>query len=140
MSQYIQSNYVVALPNAATYTVLASDSGKLLLIPGQGAAMAISLPAPQIGLSYKFMVTGATVGQIVTITPSGGATVTGSGLTLVPGANGSGTIANISVAKNGAANIQILAAAARGDTLSLTCDGAIWYANGLSGAATSGFA
>ena len=69
MTNYIQSNYVVTLPNAAAYTVLASDSGKTLLIPGQGAAMAISLPIPQMGLSYKFLVTGATVGQIVTITP-----------------------------------------------------------------------
>lgn len=139
MSNYIQSNYVVTLPNAVAYTVLPSDSGKTLLLPGQGAAMAITLPTPQMGLRYKFIVTGAAVGQIVTITPPVG-TVSGMCLTLTPGANASLTVSNISLKLNAAASIQILAASARGDWLEMNCDGVNWYVSGLSGAATAGFA
>lgn len=137
MSNYIQSNYVVTLPNAVAYTVLPSDSGKTLLLPGQGAAMAITLPTPQMGLRYKFIITGATVGQIVTITPPVG-TVSGMCLTLVPGIAGANV--TISLKLNAAASISILAAAARGDWLEMNCDGVNWYVSGISGAATAGFA
>ena len=67
-------------------------------------------------MNYRFLATGVTAGTVVadtiTITPSGGATVTGLCLNLTPGAAGAAPIAAIT--KNGSANIQILAAAPQG--------------------------
>tara|TARA_R100000742_G_C4187258_1_gene20472 strand:- start:50 stop:511 length:462 start_codon:yes stop_codon:yes gene_type:complete len=45
---------VVLVPDAATYTLLAADSGKIHVLPDLTADCVISLPAEEIGLSYEF--------------------------------------------------------------------------------------
>jgi hypothetical protein len=66
--------------------------------------------------------------------------MTGSGITLVPGANGSGTIANIRVAYAAAASVVLNASCVAGDVCDINCDGSVWYVSGFSSGATTGFA
>lgn len=49
----------VAVSDAATYTVLAKNSGKVHLIPDLTADCTITLPSAANGLAYKFIYTGA---------------------------------------------------------------------------------
>src|SRR5690606_18956938 len=130
MSAYIQSNYVVTLPDAA-YTVLESDSGKTLLIPALGAARVITLPTPKMGLHYKFMAI-ATLTNTATLTAAGGAVMTGSlfNHTVVP------VPVFTPVVKAAAASVVMTGAAVAGDYCEITCNGSVWYVNGI-GAAVS---
>lgn len=50
---------IVAIPDAATYTVLAANSGKLHTLPDLTADIVISLPTAAAGLAYEFVYTGA---------------------------------------------------------------------------------
>jgi hypothetical protein len=49
---------VVAVTDAATYSVLAANSGKVHVIPDLTADTVISLPAAAAGLNYKFIYGG----------------------------------------------------------------------------------
>jgi hypothetical protein len=49
----------VAIADAATYAVLAADSGKLHAVPDVTASITITLPAAAAGLIYEFMYSGA---------------------------------------------------------------------------------
>lgn len=49
----------VSVPDAATYTVLAKNSGKVHIIPDLTADCTITLPSAENGLSYRFMYAGA---------------------------------------------------------------------------------
>lgn len=49
----------VSVTDAATYTVLARDSGKLHVFPDLTADCTVTLPAAAKGLSYKFIYGGA---------------------------------------------------------------------------------
>lgn len=129
MSNYIQTNYVVAIPDAATYTVLPSDSGKTLLIPILGQVLAITLPVPQMGLRYRFMAVGI-LANAATITPSIANTMTGSLLNILPGAAGIPAI--VRVGKSASPTVQFTATATIGDYVDLNCNGNIWYVSGLS--------
>lgn len=132
---YIQSNAVVTLPNQAAITIYASDSGKTLLVPAQGVASVVTMPALQAGLRYRFLVT-ALLGFTFTITPTAG-TVTGTCLLLIPGAAAACIISTVIKAANN--TIVIGAAATAGTYLDMNCDGNIWYISGVSTTAV-GFA
>ena len=130
-SNIVQTNQFVTMANAAA-SILAIDTGKTHLIPGQGAARIFTLPLPQPGLNYKFMIIGGTAGNNITMTPSGGATVTGLCLNFTTGNGAAAAIAAIT--KNASANIIIRAAAPRGTYLNMNCDGSVWYIEGMSNA------
>lgn len=49
----------VTIPDAATYTVKAQDSGLTHWIPDLTADITITLPAPKAGLKFKFAYAGA---------------------------------------------------------------------------------
>lgn len=49
----------VAIPDAATYSVLKEDSGKLHVFPNLTADITVTLPAAEDGLNYKFIYGGA---------------------------------------------------------------------------------
>ncbi len=125
MSQYIQSNYIVTLADAA-YTVLESDSGKTLLIGALGGARIITLPAPKMGLHYRFMAIN-TLGNTATLTPSGGALMTGSAFNHTVVAVPVFTPVNYAAA----ANVVMTAACVAGDYCDLTCNGVIWYVSAI---------
>ena len=124
---YIQSNAVVTLPNQAAIIIYASDSGKTLLVPAQGVASVVTMPALQAGLRYRFLT--ATLGFTFTITPTVG-TVTGTCLLLIPGAAAACIIGTVIKAANN--TIVIGAAATAGTYLDMNCDGNIWYISGVS--------
>lgn len=48
----------VAVPDAATYTVLAANSGKVHALPNFTANCTVSLPAPALGLEFEFVGSG----------------------------------------------------------------------------------
>lgn len=50
---------IVAVPDAATYTVLAKNSGKMHIFPNLTADCTITLPSAAYGLKYEFMYNGA---------------------------------------------------------------------------------
>ena len=52
------ANRVVNVTDAATYTVLAADSGKVHIVPDLTADCVISLPAVAAGLEYQFVYGG----------------------------------------------------------------------------------
>ena len=49
---------VLAVPDAATYTVLAENTGRVHAIPNLTADITITLPAAQAGLDYTFIYSG----------------------------------------------------------------------------------
>ena len=49
----------VSIPDAATYTVRAGNSGVTHYLPDLTADIVITLPAPKAGLRFKFVYTGA---------------------------------------------------------------------------------
>jgi hypothetical protein len=49
----------VAIADAATYAVLAANSGKLHAVPDVTASITVTLPAAAAGLTYEFMYSGA---------------------------------------------------------------------------------
>lgn len=51
-------NTVVAIGDAATYTVLAANSGKVHIFPNLTASCTATLPAAAAGLNYKFIYGG----------------------------------------------------------------------------------
>lgn len=52
------SGRVIAIPDAATYTVLAANSGKVHTLPNLTADIVITLPAVSAGLEYTFVYAG----------------------------------------------------------------------------------
>lgn len=50
----------VSIPDAATYTVLANNSGLTHWLPDLTADITITLPTPKAGLKFKFAYAGAT--------------------------------------------------------------------------------
>lgn len=52
------SSRVVAIPDAATYTVLSANSGKVHTLPNLTADIVITLPAVSAGLEYTFIYAG----------------------------------------------------------------------------------
>ena len=142
MSLYVQTNQCVTLIDANN-TISAADTGKIFLIPSVTpltTIRTITLPTAQLGLRYKFIMTGL-VGllnsSVVSIT--GGATsmrgqLTYSGASLLSGPAGANSFSFI----GGAAG----AGAGPGDTIEVTCMQVLpaqWSCNG-SASATAPFA
>ncbi len=122
MTKYIQTNQTVVIPATATYLVSANDTGKILLISAQAAGCIITLPAAQIGLRYRFILTA----------PAGGIVQIGTGV--VGGLGGVGVTAN-SVVPVIAANLTVrfAATATFGDFIDVTCISSTkWSVNAAS--------
>ncbi len=128
MSQYIQSNQSILLPNA-NYTVSAIDTGKLFFIPVVTGARQINLPAVQIGLHFRFMVKAgaAALGFDVSIVPPTVATV--YGLLITQGVTAITIAGAIQNASNG---VIFDSTAVTGDWLDVYCDGTYWHVSGMS--------
>ena len=120
MSLYVQTNQCVTLSDANN-TISAADTGKTFLIPSIVPLLTIrtiTLPTPQLGLRYKFIMLGlvgaaAATSQVVI---TGGVTsmrgqLTISGASVISGPAGAGSFAG------GAAGT----GAGPGDTIEVTC-------------------
>ena len=126
MAVYVQTNQMIQLTapgGAGTYTVGATDTGKIFMIPvlGAGNTLAITLPALAAGLNYKFIAQG-TLGAAATIAPGPAANIV------------CGQIQNqaVATAKANAGNVQFTGTAVIGDQVELYCDGVKWYVWGFS--------
>jgi hypothetical protein len=115
----------------AGITLTANQSGIVFLAAQTAGASIVNIPAAanNAGLRYKFIVSGATLGQNLTITPVGGAVngVLLNSLTAGPTAITCATKANVVIA----------GAAAAGTALEMISDGARWIAQGFSSTAAS---
>ena len=72
MSQYIQSNQPIIIPTVATYTVSEADTGKVHLVSAQAGGCAITLPAPKLGLHFRFKLSALAAGVITIGTGAAG--------------------------------------------------------------------
>ena len=111
-----------------TITLAAEDSGKFYTVDAAGGAYVITLPSPTAGIRYDFVV--------VEDTPTGAVTITATGA-LIYGRVLEGEVdtdddAPGSSGATGQTSFVITAAANRGDSFRLVCDGTYWYAQGVS--------
>ena len=112
---------------AATNVITATESGKTFFL-NHATEFVSTLPAPAIGLRYKFIVTGAPSGASYTV-------VTTSGANLI---YGSAEVNGASVPAVAEDTVTFTdGAAAIGDWIEVISDGTNWYVSGLGVAATA---
>jgi hypothetical protein len=110
----------------ATKTVLASESGKTFIL-NSATEFATTLPAPAIGLRYRFIVSAAPVGAAYTVVTNGGDNLI----------DGSATVAGIVIPAANEDTITFTASAAlSGDWVELISDGTNWFVSGQAAAST----
>jgi hypothetical protein len=143
MSNYIQSNQVVALPApllaSLTNLIAKADSGKILTLGPQTAIQTFTLPLPEPGLYYRIICTGI-LGFAVTIATNPVSLFYGS-LTNVStvsvttasvGVAATGSYPIVVAAKGGATYCIFTATAVSGDYMEMVCNGTNWYVKGMS--------
>lgn len=118
-----QQNFDVEVVTGAR-TVTAADNGKVFALRAAGGA-AISLPALQAGLRYRFIVGSAFASTNWVITPTDADTIYG---TLSVNA------ADVEAAAGDAVNL-VATAETIGDWVEFICDGVYWYLSGFAAAA-----
>lgn len=111
----------------ATRTLTAAESGKTIFL-SSATEFVTTLPLPQSGLSFKFVVAAAPSGADYTIFTNGGANII-KGAVYSSDLNAAGD-ADIEI--SGGDTISFVSAAAvAGDTVELLCDGTNWFARGF---------
>lgn len=121
----------VAISDAASYTVLATDSGKVHVLPDLTADITITLPAEEAGLSYTFIYAGAAADAQDWLITTGSDTnyFKGGGLHVDSDA-GAGADECIPVFSDGNSNSKLTVLTPQAGTkVELWCDGTIWYVN-----------
>jgi hypothetical protein len=103
------------------FTVSANNSGCVYTVPANGANATITLPVPQAGLNYKFVLSANGTHTVAIGTNSAATIIYGIGLTPVFAAT------TLVKAYAGAATATVPAAALLGDSVDLTSDGTNWY-------------
>jgi hypothetical protein len=134
----LAANYV-AVPDAATYTLLAADTGKVHLMPNLTADCTISLPAEQAGLSYKFVYSGVAADAQDWIITSGSDTnyFTGGVVHLDSDSDAAGDEVVI-VYPDGNSNSKLTVNTPNGGTvIEVICTGTLWVVNGQAVGATA---
>lgn len=118
---------LIKVPDAATYTVLAINSGRIHVLPDLTASCAIALPAVAVGLTYRFWYGGAAAdAQDWVITALAGAFFKG-GVTF----HDQDTDVVSPVYANGTSHLILTVVKPEvGTDLELVCDGTYWYLNG----------
>lgn len=139
MSNYVQTNQVLTIPDTTPYNLTAADSGKLIMVTPPTAASVINLPSLQAGLRFKFMALAnfGGGGFTSTLTPTSNdvavnGKVIGTCINITPGGAGAAVVA--AVTKVGSDTLDIADTAVRGDYVDMTCDGNNWYISGLASA------
>jgi hypothetical protein len=121
----------VVITDAASYTVLAANSGRLHVVPDLTADCTITMPAAAVGLKYKFVYGGATADAqdwIIQV-PSG--FYIGGGLHVDSDA-GAGADECVPVFSDGNSNDFCRVLTPQGGTfVEIECDGTNWYVNAI---------
>lgn len=126
----------VTVADAATYTVLAADSGKTHILPNFTATCTLTLPTAAAGLEYTF------IGKAVAADAQNWVFAAGvpylGGLTFVDNdAGAAGDEMHAGVYPNGSSNDNMtIVTPAAGTFISVFCDGTNWIVNGFVNSAT----
>lgn len=128
----------VTVTDAATYTVLAKNSGKLHVVPNLTADCTITLPTEEVGLSYEFIYGGAAAdAQDWTILTTGNTNYFVGGVTHLDADAGSAGDEVVPVYADGNSNSSLNVLTPEvGTSVKLVCDGTLWYLNGIVVSAT----
>lgn len=122
----------VTVPDAATYTVLAQNSGLTHWLPDLTADITITLPAPKAGLKFKFAYAGATADAQDWLIVAASSYFKGGGLHVDSDA-GSGADECIPVFSDGDSNDNLTVLTPQAGTwVEVECgDDATWYVNAM---------
>lgn len=128
----------VVITDAATYSILAADSGKLIVIPDLAAHCTISLPTEARGLNYELIYGGAAAdAQNWIIQATGNTNYFIGGVTHLDTDAGSAGDEVVPVFADGNSNSQLTVLTPQvGTSVKLVCDGTNWYINGFVVSAT----
>ena len=121
---------IVNVPDAATYTVLAADSGKVHIMPDLTASCTITLPTEKAGLTFKFWYCAAAIdAHNWVINTSGNSNY------YVGGVGHADTTADDnaeSLFSDGNSNSALtIVKPGTGSWVEVVCDGLLWYLNGM---------
>jgi len=130
---------VVNVTDAATYTILAANSGKVHVMPDLTADCTLDLPTPAAGLNYVFIYGGAAADAQDWIFDSGAAAnyYIGGGIHIDSDA-GAGADEVVPVFSDGNSNdILTVLTPQAGTKIEFWCDGTNWYVNAVVVSATA---
>lgn len=128
------STRLVSVPDAASYSLLAANSGKTHAMPNLTASCTVSLPTPAAGLEYKFIYSGVAADAQNILLDSGSDTNYFIGGLHHSDLDGNSQAA---VAGDGDSNsILTIVTPAPGTEVSLICDGTLWILSGTVASAT----
>jgi hypothetical protein len=126
---------VVKVPDAATYTILAANSGKVHVMPDLTADCVLTMPAEEAGLNYKFIYGGATEdAQDWQFDTGADANYFVGGGTCID--DDDSAVAQVLSDGNSNSIMNVLTPTA-GTYVEFFCDGTLWYVNGLVIGATA---
>lgn len=129
---------VVVVPDAATYTVLAKNSGKKHLIPDLTADCTLSLPGPADGLEFEFIYGGVAADAQDWIIDTGSDTnYFLGGLLHADHDAGSAGDEIVPIAGDGNSNSKLTVLTPHvGTVVKVICDGTNWWLQGTAVSAT----
>lgn len=127
---------VITVPDAATYSVLAVNSGKTHVLPDFTASCTLTLPTAVAGLEYVFIGKGVAADGQDWIFSTGGANFFLGGLGFADTDDPADTVA--AVYPNGSSNdFMNIITPGGGTRVHLICDGSNWIVNGIVVGATA---
>ena len=123
------SSRVVSIPDAATYTMLTSNSGKVHILPDLTVSCTITMPTAAAGLEYKF------IGKGVVADAQNWVFNTGSDTNFYLGGltelDTTGDTVILEVPDGNSNSIMTIVTPAPGTTIELFCDGTNWIISGV---------
>jgi len=128
----------VLVPDASTYTVLATDSGRKHVLPNLTASCTLSLPAAAAGLEYEFLFGGVAADAQNWVIDTGSDTnfYLGGVVHLDKDANSAGDEV-VTKAGDGNSNSKLtIVTPDVGTLVKMICDGTNWYLSGFVASAT----
>lgn len=130
------SSRLVSITDAATYTALAANSGKIHVFPDLTASCTVTLPAVASGLEFTFIGKGVAADAQNWVFDTGSATnYYLGGLTHIDSDDPADTI--VPVYPDGNSNdIMTIVTPGAGTRVHMICDGTNWIVNGLVVSAT----
>jgi hypothetical protein len=127
---------IVKVPDAATYTMLAEDSGKIHVMPDLTADCTLSFPAEEVGLVFEFWYGGTAADAQDWTFDTGSNTNFFVGGAVQHDTDNAGDDTAV-VDSNGSSNsIMGVLTPIAGTRVKFVCDGLKWYVNGTVVSAT----
>ena len=132
------SGRIVTVTDAATYTVLAADSGKPHILPDFTSSCTLTLPTAAAGLEYEFYPKFVAVDAQNWVFSTGGANFFLGGLSFLDNDAGAGADeVHAGVYPNGSSNdFMTIVTPAAGTRIKIICDGTNWIVSGIVVSAT----